>query len=126
MQNLNIRITTDICMIQIIVNTQMNSNYSTHPSSYENQLYHTNWLRTKITKIKWNHLSICHSKQVISFQKSEFSCIIRISSWWTSSTDDCRYIWFDINRCIKYININQNTSYGNSILSYLVQHHMNP
>ena len=57
---------------------------------------------TKISKIKWNYLKIYHSKQVISLQKSEFSCSIRISSGCTSSNDDCRYIWFDINRCIKY------------------------
>jgi hypothetical protein len=66
-----------------------------------NCIMQTDW--NKSHKIKWNYLKIFHPKQVISLPKSEFSCTIRVSSRWTSSTDDCSYIWFDINRCIKYI-----------------------
>ena len=42
MQNQNTTIINDIFMIQIILNTQMNSDSSSHPTSYENQLNHAN------------------------------------------------------------------------------------
>ena len=108
-------------MIQVLVNTHMNSNYSTNPSSYENQVYRimqTDWeqklqksseiICKYVTQNKWyrfknqnSHASYeyLHDEQVVMMIAgiSDLICIF----------------------------INQNTSYRNSILSYLVQHHMN-